>query len=86
MALTDIKVKNAKASAKTTRISDEKGLYLEVSPKGGNWWRVKYHFNRNANYTSWRDAVKRVPGTNWFDPEGICQPPCLGLCIPQRCD
>jgi integrase len=23
---------------------DEKGLYLEVSPKGGTWWRLKYRF------------------------------------------
>ena len=45
MALTDTKVKNAKAGHTTTRLYDEKGLYLEVSPKGGKWWRFKYRFN-----------------------------------------
>lgn len=45
MALTDTKVKNAKAGHKITRLYDEKGLYLEISPKGGKWWRFKYRFN-----------------------------------------
>ena len=44
MALTDTAVRNAKAADKTKRIYDEKGLYLEVSPKGGKWWRFKYRF------------------------------------------
>ena len=45
MALTDTQIKNAKPSPKTTRLFDEKGLYLEISPKGGKWWRLKYRFN-----------------------------------------
>lgn len=45
MPLTDTKVKNTKAAHKTTRLYDEKGLYLEISPKGGKWWRFKYRFN-----------------------------------------
>jgi integrase len=45
MALTDTKVKNAKPGPKTIRLFDEKGLYLEVSPSGGKWWRFKYRFN-----------------------------------------
>ena len=45
MALRDTKVKNAKASHKTTRLYDGNGLYLEVFPKGGKWWRYKYRFN-----------------------------------------
>ena len=45
MALTDTKVKNTKAGHKTARLYDEKGLYLEISPKGGKWWRFKYRFN-----------------------------------------
>jgi len=45
MALTDTKLKNAKAGSKTTRLYDEKGLYLEISPRGGKWWRFKYRFN-----------------------------------------
>jgi integrase len=42
MSLTDIKVKQAKPREKTYKISDERGLYLEVAPSGGKWWRLKY--------------------------------------------
>jgi len=35
MALTQIKINNAKAQDKTYRLYDEKGLYLEVTPPGG---------------------------------------------------
>ena len=44
MPLTDTKIKNAKPQEKTYRLYDERGLYLEVSPKGGKWWRFKYRF------------------------------------------
>jgi integrase len=40
--LTDTKTRNAKPSAKRVRLFDERGLYLEVSPAGGKWWRLKY--------------------------------------------
>ena len=50
MPLTDIKVRNSKpgikpdgsTTSKPYRISDERGLYLEVSPSGGKYWRFKY--------------------------------------------
>jgi len=45
MALTDTQIKSAKPGPKTTRLFDEKGLYLEISPSGGKWWRFKYRFN-----------------------------------------
>lgn len=44
MALSDTAVRNAKPSDKTTKLFDERGLYLEVSPRGGKWWRFKYRF------------------------------------------
>jgi integrase len=45
MALTDIAVKNAKAETKPLRLKDERGLYLEVRPEGGKWWRLRYWLN-----------------------------------------
>lgn len=42
MALTDIKIKQSKPREKNYRIYDEKGMYLEISPSGGKWWRLKY--------------------------------------------
>jgi len=44
MTLTDTKIRNAKPGEKPTRLFDERGLYLEVSPAGGKWWRLKYRF------------------------------------------
>ena len=44
MPLTDTAIKNAKPSDKTRRMYDSGGLYLEVSPQGGKWWRLKYRF------------------------------------------
>jgi integrase len=42
LPLSDAKVRNAKPSTKRVRLFDERGLYLEVSPAGGKWWRLKY--------------------------------------------
>lgn len=44
MPLTDVAIRSAKAQAKTLRLFDAGGLYLEVSPTGGKWWRWKYRF------------------------------------------
>lgn len=44
MPLTDTAVKAAKPQAKAYRIADERGLYLEITPKGGKLWRLKYRF------------------------------------------
>lgn len=40
MPLTDTAVRNAKASGKAQRIFDGGGLYIEISPNGGKWWRL----------------------------------------------
>ncbi len=45
MPLTDVIVRNAKPTGKTCKLSDERGLYLEVSPTGSKWWRLKYRFD-----------------------------------------
>jgi len=42
LTLTDTKIRNAKPGKKPQRLFDERGLYLEVSPAGGKWWRLKY--------------------------------------------
>ena len=45
MPLSDAVVRNAKAREKTYRIADAKGMYLEVTPAGGKYWRLKYRFD-----------------------------------------
>lgn len=42
--LTALKAKNVKATGKTQRLFDGDGLYLEVSPTGRKWWRLKYRY------------------------------------------
>ena len=44
MPLTDTAIRNAKPGEKPIRLFDGGGLYLEVSPSGGKWWRLKYRF------------------------------------------
>ena len=45
MPLTDTAVRNAKSADKARKLFDSGGLYLEVAPSGGKWWRLKYRFD-----------------------------------------
>ena len=59
MPLTDTAIRKAKpgiaadgrVTDKPYKLGDSGGLYLEVSPTGGKWWRLKYRF---------RDKEKRL--------------------------
>lgn len=44
MPLTNTTIRNAKSGEKAIRLFDGGGLYLEVAPSGGKWWRFKYRF------------------------------------------
>jgi integrase len=44
MPLTDTAIRKAKPADKIQRLFDGGGLYLEVAPAGGKWWRQKYRF------------------------------------------
>lgn len=44
MPLTDTALRQAKPTEKARRISDAKGLYIEISPSGGKLWRMKYRY------------------------------------------
>ncbi|MDQ6923661.1 MAG: integrase arm-type DNA-binding domain-containing protein, partial [Pseudomonadota bacterium] len=44
MPLTAKTIDNAKPRATPTRLWDAGGLYVEISPSGGKWWRWKYRF------------------------------------------
>lgn len=45
MALTDVKVRNAKPGEKPQKLSDGEGMYLLVSVHGSKCWRLKYRFD-----------------------------------------
>jgi integrase len=42
MPLTDVAIRKARPTDKTRRLFDAGGLYLEIAPSGGKWWRLKY--------------------------------------------
>ena len=42
--LTDTAIRGAKPLEKAYKLADGGGLYLEVAPSGGKWWRIKYRF------------------------------------------
>lgn len=44
MKLTDTACKNAKPQEKTYKKADGGGLYLQITPKGAKYWRLKYYF------------------------------------------
>ena len=46
MMLTNIQIKKAVPAQTPVRLFDGGGLYLEISPKGGKLWRLKYRFDR----------------------------------------
>jgi integrase len=45
MTLSDTAIRNAKPGERPFKLSDERGLFLLVTPNGGKWWRFKYRFN-----------------------------------------
>ncbi|MFT5082544.1 MAG: hypothetical protein ACI9Y1_000569 [Lentisphaeria bacterium] len=44
MALTNQEIKNAKPADKQYKLSDAKGLFLLIAPKGQKYWRLAYRF------------------------------------------
>jgi len=52
MPLTDTTIRNAKPAPKVIRLRDERGLYLEISPKGGKRWRLRYMIQKKENMLS----------------------------------
>ena len=45
MSLTGREIRNIAPSDKIQRYFGERGLNLEIAPKGGKWWRFKYRFS-----------------------------------------
>ena len=72
--LTTGDIESAIPGEKNFRLYDGGGLYLEVAPTGGKWWRLKYRFERKDKRLSlgvypevglmeareWQDAAKKL--------------------------
>lgn len=52
MPLTDTAIRSAKANAKIQKLFDGGGLYLELTPSGRKYWRVKFRYGGKENRLS----------------------------------
>ncbi|MFC1681636.1 tyrosine-type recombinase/integrase [Pseudomonadota bacterium] len=52
MPLTDTKIRNLKPTSKSFKMFDGGGLYIEVQPAGGKWWRLKYRYENKEKRIS----------------------------------
>lgn len=50
--LTEARIRATQPNTRTQRLFDGGGLYLEVSPKNGRWWRLKYRFGEKEKRIS----------------------------------
>lgn len=79
MPLTDVAIRAAKPADKPLRLFDADGLYLEVAPAGGKWWRFKYRFGGKEKRISLgvypdvglRDARERRDGARKLLANGV---------------
>ncbi|MFC0669487.1 Arm DNA-binding domain-containing protein [Azotobacter chroococcum] len=58
MPLTDIQIRQAKPGEKQRKLSDERGLFIEIRPTGGKFWRYRYKIDGKENVF----AVGRLRG------------------------
>ena len=52
MALSVTAIKNAKPKDKAFKLYDEAGLFMQVTPNGGKWWRFKYRIDAKEKLLS----------------------------------
>ncbi len=60
MPLTATAIRHAKSGNKTRKMFYGGGLYLEISPSGGKWWRLKYRFGGKEKRISLGRLSRRV--------------------------
>lgn len=73
MALTDAAIRNAKPREKSYKISDAKGLYLQINPHGSKLWRLKYRIHgaeRKLALGAYldKDEIERFAATYYKGP------------------
>lgn len=68
MPLSDVAIRNTKPIEKTQRLFDGRGLYLEIAPSGGKWWRLKYRYGGKEK----RLSLGTYPDTGLRDAREKC--------------
>ena len=76
MALTDTLIKakthkdiDGKVKVAPYKLYDEKGLFLQVTPNGGKWWRFKYQFDGKEKLLSLGTYPEVPLAGRWQDPD-----------------
>src|SRR5262245_20638772 len=62
MPLTDTRIRNAKAGKKPLKLTDGRGLYLEVRPSKAKLWRYRYRIAGKENVYAAGEYVQPQPG------------------------
>ena len=79
MSLTILEIQKAKPKEKQYKLSDGRGMYLIVSPRGGKYWRLDYRFNGKRQTlslgtfpsTSLKDARRKCEETKSLIEDGV---------------
>ncbi len=69
MPLIATAIRNAKPGETARRLFDAFGLYLEISPAGGRWWRFKYRFEGkekcvSSHFSTWGSTANSGGATS----------------------
>ncbi len=86
MPLTHYSLLNAQPREKTYKLFDGHGLYLQVAPTGGKWWRVKYRLGGREQCLSLgtfptvalKAARHRCEELRASSPPELIRPPSVG--------
>lgn len=78
-SLTVAAIRNAQPGTKPKRLFDGGGLYLEIAPAGGKWWRLKYRFGGKEKRISFgvypevslKDAREKLDAARKMLAQGI---------------
>jgi len=79
MSLTNLQIQKAKPKEKQYKLSDGRGMYLIVAPRGGRYWRLDYRFNGKRQTlslgtfpsTSLKEARRKCEKTKSLIEDGI---------------
>jgi len=63
MPLTDTRIRNTKVALKPIKITDARGLYIEIRPTGAKLWRYRYRIGSKENVF----AIGEYPDVNLAD-------------------
>ena len=81
--LTDTQIRLAKPRDRAYKIFDADGLYLQVNPQGGKWWRFKYRWEGREKLLSLgRNDLSRRAGIVGVGTAASRRSPAVAMTYP----